>query len=324
MQRLATRILTRIFLGFLSVATGAAAGSPYDLDGEIRPPARASVSLYGVTSPYSTSTASDQRGRFRFRRLPPGPYTLAVFVPRRGEWRQTIEVGPSTADAKGRVAVRIEIPESQIEAQDALKRKSLISVRELSIPERARHEYAQAQAKLALRDAEGAIAHLERAVEIAPQFVAAWNNLGTIAYQTQRYADAEKYFQKALEQNPGAFEPLVNLGGVLITLSRFPEALPYNQKAVSTRARDALANSQLGMNYFGLGDLDRGEKYLKIAKQLDPAHFSHPQLTLAEIYLRQNNRAAAIAELEDLLRRHPDWGKAQELRQTIERVQKEN
>src|SRR5207248_1323428 len=117
-----------------------------------------------------------------------------------------------------------------------------------------------------------------------------------------------------------AFEPLVNLGGVLLTLGKLDEAHEWNLRAVLSRPNDALANAQLGMTYFAIGNLPLARKYLEIAKGLDPAHFSHPQLTLAAIHVRQHEPAAAADELEDFLRRHPDSPRAAELRATIVRM----
>jgi Tetratricopeptide repeat len=57
-----------------------------------------------------------------------------------------------------------------------------------------------------------------------------------------------------------------------------------------------------------------------IAKQLDPAHFSHPQLMLSEIHLQRNEQAAAIEELEDFLRRHPDAPEAAGVKAAITRL----
>ena len=313
-------VLLRAFLAALLCAAAWCEEPKFELAGEIRPVARAAVSLHGATTPFAASTLSDPRGRFRFRGLMPGSYTVVVFIPGRGEARQTVEVGPSLADAKGRVAVNIEVTEARLLTEEAVRRKNLISARELSIPDRARREYSEAQKKLSRRDVPGAIAHLERAVKIAPQFAAAWNNLGTIAYQSRDFPRAESHFREALEQDAEAFEPVVNLGGVLLTLGKLEEALKYNLYAVLLRPTDALANSQLGMNYFGLGDLDRGLKYLTIAKHIDPTHFSHPQLTLAEIHLRRNDRRAAADELEDFLKRHPDWPQALKMREAIQNL----
>jgi tetratricopeptide (TPR) repeat protein len=305
----------------LLASVGLAGGEPkYELSGRIVPECEAAVSLYGSTTPFAASTQADWRGRFRFRGLPAGTYTVAVFVPARGETRRTIEVGPGVAQARGRVEIRIEITEAGIEKEDSPKRRALVSTRELSIPDRARKEYQEAQKCLSRRDVEGAVAHLQRAVELAPQFSSAWNHLGTIAYQSRRFADAEGYFRRALEQDRSAFEPLVNLGGVLLTLGKLDEALEYNLSAVLSRPNDALANSQLGMTYFAVENLALAEKYLEIAKGLDPTHFSHPQLTLAVIHARRHEDARAADELEDFLRRHPDSPRGAELRDTIARM----
>ena len=143
---------------------------------------------------FASIDPADLRGRFRFHKLSAGTYTLAVFEPERGEARQTIEVGPGTANSKGRVAVTLRMESAKFESNDATKRRSIVSARELSIPVRARQEYGEAQKRLSRRDVDVAVAHLQRAVEIAPQFSAAWNQLGTIAYQTRKYPAAEKYF----------------------------------------------------------------------------------------------------------------------------------
>jgi tetratricopeptide (TPR) repeat protein len=269
--------------------------------------------------PFAASTRSDAGGGFRFRNLPAGPYSVVVFVPGRGEIEQTVVVGPSQADANGRVTVRIRFPEGS-GALEAVEKGHKVTLRELKIPDSARRELSAAERLLGKQDVEGAIRRLERAVEIAPQFTEAWNSLGTIAYQTHRHEDAEKFFRKALEHDPGAFYPAVNLGGVLLNLEKPDEALKYNLYAVGERPRDALANVQTGMSYFYLGQYDQAVKYLLESKRLDPSHFSHPQLFLAHIYLRRSDRNAAIAELEDFLRRYPDAPQAAEVRADLGRL----
>lgn len=291
----------------------AALAATYEVRGQLAPAVRASVSLHGATSPFQASTLSDSAGLFRFKKIEPGTYTLIVFVPGSGETRKTIEVGPSTAGKGRRVELAVRLDESKMTPD----RSAVVSMRELSIPDSARSEYQKAYQRLGQRDLDGAIGHLQKAVAIAPQFASAWNHLGTIAYQTGRYAEAEGYFRKALAADPQAYEPLVNLGGVLVTLDRPGEAWGYNLNAVLRRPNDALAQSQLGMTYFGLGQMDLAERYLLEARRLDAGHFSHPQLLLAEIYLRRNQKQKAAAQLEDFLRHHPDWPQAEEMKRGI-------
>jgi tetratricopeptide (TPR) repeat protein len=300
-----------------ALALFAAPANAYDLSARISPPAVASVTINRVASPFTASTLSDEEGRFSFKGLESGAYTIAVFEPSRGEARQTIEVGPSNADARGRVVLTIQLKDSDFVFADAMRRRHSVDAGQLAIPPKAMREYEQAQKDLARRDAASAVRRLERAVEIAPQFSAAWNNLGTIAYQSRNFLRAEECFREALAQDPQSYEPLVNLGGVLVTLHKLDEAWDYNLHAVLVRPNDALANSQLGMTYFELGNFELAEKYLLRAREIDPGHFSHPQLLLAEIHVRRGDYRAAAADLEEFLKYHPDWPKAEQMREKI-------
>lgn len=307
-------------LAALLAAPAFAAEPLYDLAGQIVPGERAGITLFGATSPFEASTLSDSSGRFHFHKLRAGTYTVAVYQPQRGEARQTAEVGPGTADSRRRVILVLHFKDTDFEFVDSARRQNAVSTSQLAIPPKAFHEYAEAQKDLAKRDVESAEKHLEESVKLAPQFASAWNNLGTIAYQTARYPRAEQCFREALAQDPTAYEPLVNLGGVLINLNKLDEALVRNQRAVLERPNDPLGNAQLGMTYFAAGDYDLAVKYLEIARHLDPAHFSHPQLTLAEIHLRRRDSAAAAAVLEDFLAHHPDYPTAAKIRETIEKL----
>jgi tetratricopeptide (TPR) repeat protein len=310
--------MMRFFLPPALAVAAFAAGQEYELSGRIIPPESASISLYSVTSPFTVSTLAGEDGRFNFKKLEAGAYTLAVFSPGRGEARRTIEIGPSTAGPHGQMNLELRLQDSDFIIADTLRRHHSVSTRQLAIPKKAVHEYEEAQKDLARHDAPGAIQKLERAVQLAPQYSAAWNNLGTIAYQMRKYEWAAECFRRALEADPQSFEPLVNLGGVLLNLHEIEDAWDYNVRAVLMRPNDALANSQLGMTYFEMGRLDLAEKHLEIARKVDPAHFSHPQLFLAEIHLRRGDKLAAATDLKDFLEHHPDWPQAPKMRAKID------
>ena len=314
--------MLRFLLPLLLVVTPLATTAPasdaaFELSGRIEPRGRASVTLFGASSPFSASSLTETDGSFTFRKLDPGAYTLAVFYPDRGEARRTVQVGPGTADSRHRVVLKLEFQDSDFVYADAMKRRHAISARQLAIPDKAQREYEDAHKSLSRRDVESAVRSLEQAVELAPQFSAAWNELGTIAYQTQKYQRAEQCFRQALLEDPQSYEPLVNLGGVLVTLRRTDESLTYNIYAVLTRPNDALAQSQLGMSYFQAANFDLAMKHLELARRIDPAHFSCPQLTMAEIDLRRGDRSAAADIMEEFLKYHPDWPNAAKMREAI-------
>jgi tetratricopeptide (TPR) repeat protein len=264
------------------------------------------VNLFAIETPYVESAEVNRAGEFRFRSLPPGNYTVAVL--RKGV------ISASVADTSG--VVHATIPYTSSEAA-ANPNGAVVSVHQLSIPGNASAKYADAQKRLSGHDPEGAVRLLEEAIALAPQFSTAWNALGVIAFQTGDQDRAEDFFRKALAADSDAFEPLVNLGGVLLKKQAAADALPFNQRAVRDRPEDALANAQLGMTYFKLDQFDQAEQYLLAAKRLDPAHFTQPQLFLADIYARNGNRGAAIRELQDLLALRPDGPLSDSIRHNL-------
>jgi tetratricopeptide (TPR) repeat protein len=300
---------------FVSIFALAAASS-FAVNGSIEPAGKAVVWLYGASSPFSASTLSDSGGRFHFGGILPGSYTLTVVTTGHSEWRQTIDVGAGSADEKGRVNVQVRIDEAKSLADD----QAIVSARELSIPQSAWREYAKAEQCLSKHDADAAVAHLERATRIAPQFSAAWNSLGTIAYHAQHYAEAEQDFRKSLAADPNEYAPLVNLGGVLMNLGHYSDSWTFNTLAVSKQPNDALAHSQLGMACLALGKLDEAEAQLREAIRLDPHHFSNPQLLLATIYEREHKPDDAAQVLDQFLGLHPDFSQASRIREWIARL----
>jgi|SRR5665213_474015 len=272
------------------------------------------VNLFAVETPYVESTEVNRGGEFRFRALAPGDYTVAVVRNGLGEVRRTVVVSAAVADQSGVVHAAILYASAEAAANPS---GGTVSVHQLSIPGNASAKYADAQKRLAAHDPDGAVRILEEAVALAPQFSTAWNALGVIAFQTGDDDRAESLFRKALAADPGAFEPLVNLGGVLLKKKAASEALPFNQRAVRDRPEDALANAQLGMTYFKLNQFDQAEQYLLAAKRLDPAHYTQPQVFLADIYLRRGNRKAAIQELEDVLALRPDGPLSDSIRHNL-------
>jgi Tfp pilus assembly protein PilF len=316
--------IARLLPGLLvwAVVVAQAAGQrKFELRGVVVPRIHQSlVAISGVDSPFRKQAVVSQ-GKFKFSGLDPGTYTVTVYHPEWGPTQKTIAVTPSFADKKGRVEVAFALEQSPDSRERHLEDQNTVSMNELSVSPQAEQQYREGREKLGRRNIDGAIAHLEKAVEISPAYVDAWNELGTIAYQTGKYDLAEKHFRQALRHDPESFSPVVNLGGTLVSLGRFEDALPYNLKATEMRGDDALANSQTGMNYFYLGNFPEALKYLTKARQIDPGHFSQPQIFLAEIYGQMGRPRQAIGELSDLLSRHPDSPRAAEIRKAIERLE---
>jgi Tfp pilus assembly protein PilF len=290
----------------------------FAIEGKVEVRHISEVTLHGATTSFLSTKTVLPNGRFRFDRLPAGSYTLSVAVSGLGESRRTVVVSPGTADKRGRVQVVVKPDDFNRDLSLGQK----VPMRLLTLPKQARDLFSKGLKCLEKRDAACAEDHMLKAVEAAPQYAEVWNQLGTMAYHRQDYPLAAERFRKSLEVDPDLYAPLVNLGGVLLNLGRPDDAWRFNVNAVLREPEDALANSQLGMTYLAQNRLDLAEKYLKEACRLDPAHFSHPQMHLAEVYYRRKHWTQAAGELEDFLRHHPDLPQADKFRAEIERLRK--
>ncbi len=312
------RWLTAIAL----VSAALAVDPAYEVDGRLTPAGRAIIFFQAGTNSLARNVETDAAGAFRLKKMLAGTYVVRVMMPGRGEANLSVDLGPAQADARGRIKISLNLSDSDFEFAEAARRSSSVSAAELAIPNSAWREFEGATRELEKPDPDSARARLEKAVKIAPKFGAAWNTLGTIAYQKREYPQAETCFRTALDAEPGSFTPLVNLGGVLINLGKLDEALTYNRRAVLMQPKSVLANSQLGLTYLQLGQLEAAVKYLEIARSLDPGHFTAPQLNLAQAYAGLGERGKAAGVLEEFLERHPNYASAAELRKTIESLRR--
>ena len=309
------------WLVLLLGASATAKERGFKLRGQIFPPMRTFVFLTSHDGSFADRAMSNYKGRFKFKKLKPGTYSITLFHPYWGETRRTIEITGSFADEEGRIGVSVPFPRSEEGRKRMLRRRTLVSAKQLSISSKAWSELRKARRRLSKNNTDAAVAHLEKAVEISPQFVTAWNFLGKIAYRERQLEKAEGYFRRALGEDPEAYAPTVNLGGTLLALGRYSEALPYNTAAVEMRRDDALANAQVGVNYFFRRKYEEAEQYLLRAKRLDPSHFTNPQLVLAQAYEIQGRSEEAIGELREFLARHPDSALRGKVRSAIEELE---
>lgn len=275
------------------------------------------VTLFAVNEPFASTTFTDFLGEFRFHGLRAGDYTLSVLKASLGAVRRTVVISPSLADAKD--AIRVAISYDAAEASGV--RGGTISASVLSVPARAKAKAEEAHKRLGKRDVDGAKACLQEAISIAPHFAQAWNALGMIAYQTHDLIAAEQDFRTAIAAEPSAFEPLVNLAGVLLSENRYEESLKFDEQALTLRPADSLANVQAGIGYFAVGKYDLAEAALTETLRTDPAHFSKPQLFLADIYLLRGDIPGAVRQLKDYLDRRPDSPERDRLMARIQRLE---
>ena len=83
-----------------------------------------------------------------------------------------------------------------------------------------------------LQDFKKALPYCQKAVEIQPNHVEAYNNLGNIFKEHREFKKAKKSYQKAIQLQPQSLKAHNNLGNILKELGEFTEAKKSYEKVI--------------------------------------------------------------------------------------------
>ena len=145
------------------------------------------------------------------------------------------------------------------------------------------------------------INRLRRVIELDPNMMRAYNNLGLCYDSMGQFNEAIQSFTRAIDLNrrqkqPSAWPPL-NLAVSLISLNRLDEAIARLHEALSYNPKFPQAHYQLGLVLEKEGKYKEAIVPLQQAIELDPL-YPEPHYTLGRIYQRQGKREEAQEQIE--------------------------
>jgi len=146
-----------------------------------------------------------------------------------------------------------------------------------------------------------AISRLRRVIELDPNMMRAYNNLGLCYDSLGQFDEAIQNFTRAIELNrkqehPSAWPPL-NLAVSLIPLSRFDEAVARLHEALSYNPEFPQAHYELGLVLEKERKFEEAIAPLQRAMELNPL-YPEPHYALGRIYQRQGKREEAQEQME--------------------------
>lgn len=168
---------------------------------------------------------------------------------------------------------------------------------------------------------EKALKRYQKAVELAPGFYPAHNNMGTIYLAQKNFEEAEQAFREVIRLNQADANAYFNLGNVFYLTRRYGEAERTIREGLLREALSPLGNYLLGALLMRAGDLAEAERLLLKALSLDGG-MAVVYLELANLYLLQERKAEAIAQLHhfvELFPRDPMIPKAKEVLARLEK-----
>ena len=305
---------------FAAQSTFAIIGSVRDSDGRILSSVRVSV-LDDNYQPIRTVFA-DGSGRFKFRGLRQGVYTVKVETAGTNYEEQTQRVEfQSLSGGRGG-------SEELFPVDFVLKRKRNPTATTAPagvvfgqpIPDAARAEYERGMSRLKDNKSVQGIESLKKAIEIFPDYYDALELLGTEYVKTGELKAAVPVLTRSVEINPDAPKSLYALGVAHLKLGDTKRAIDWLRKAAGQDARNVNVHMMLGVAYGTRGALGEAEESLKKADQLSGSSLADIHLYLAGIYNKQEKYAAAVRELELYLKKVKDLKDPSRVKEMIDKL----
>jgi Flp pilus assembly protein TadD len=122
----------------------------------------------------------------------------------------------------------------------------IVAVRDLLLPPKAVKEFDRSMKALNSDDLPSAANHLVKAIQIAPDFFQARNNLGAVYIRLRQYDNAVVQLQRTIELNPGLAPAYNNLAMAMLLLERLSEAEAVARRAVDLAPQESSPNYTLG------------------------------------------------------------------------------
>lgn len=108
---------------------------------------------------------------------------------------------------------------------------------------------------------EKAIPLYEKALELKPDYVDVWKDLGVIYGQSKDYEEALRCFEKVHELKPNDMQALLNLGITYQNAGEIQKSIPYFKQVLEEQPENMQALYFLGNAYKSLGDIKKANQY---------------------------------------------------------------
>src|SRR5712691_426690 len=271
------------------------------------------VTLSLSSGPLVATVFTSSNGLFEVPWLSSAIYIIVVEEPGYEPIREAVQMDISARPA---VLLYLKRTNSALSSQASYA----VSVRELSIPPKARKAFQKGIERWAKKDPAGTLAHFQRAVAELPSYYEAYYQMGLVYMRLGRAAEAEQAFQKAIDLSQSRYPlALFGLASLLSENDRFSEAEPLARRGLELEGNSWYGQFELARALMGLHQVDAAEKSAHEARTLK-RDFAPLHLVLANIHIRKGNYPALLQDLDTYLKLEPKSPASEQARQMREKV----
>jgi Tfp pilus assembly protein PilF len=191
----------------------------------------------------------------------------------------------------------------------------------------ARHVYERNKSNQKLFDrvldelqaakSDSAAKNLKVILEDDPKDWAAWALLGNIHFNSSRFEDAEKAYDRAVELKSDYMSALIGGGRTGLNLKKPEKAIEILKAAYAIEPNSADVNHYLGEAYFQIRKGSLGIPHMNRAIEIDPNGKADLHLRIAALYNVAGAKALAANEYKLFLQKRPDYPDRQKMEKYI-------
>jgi Tfp pilus assembly protein PilF len=297
--------------GGLTGQLGSVTGSVVSLAGN--PLRDVQVQLQDLNTGSSVArTFTDSSGSFLFSGVPSGAYEL-VAVSGMYQASDRVEVRGMTASTILRIPLRDAPPRDG-------GGSNTVSVAQYRVPEKAREEFMKAQAASSKLKIEEAQKHVQRALEIHPNYADALTLRAILELNQSDIKAAVDDTQRAIQSDSSYALAYTVMGSALNAMGSFDEALRVLQRSETLAPDTWQTYYEQGKAYLGKSDYRSSMQQLDKAASMGHSDFPLMHLVRARAFLGLAQYEDATAELETFLRKEPDGPESQQARIMLEKA----
>ncbi len=173
-------------------------------------------------------------------------------------------------------------------------------------PDEAKYRYALGTAQLGRREYSSALAEFDATTRLDPRFADAYNNKGVVYLAQERWDDAIRSFNQAIDQL-GYTTPenaLANMGYAYFKKNDFPQALEHLKRSLAIQPENSVASKTLAEVYMAAGRLEKAREVLLQLVERDPNYVAG-HLQLGIVFYKTGDKAKAKEEFATVVRLAP-------------------
>jgi hypothetical protein len=183
----------------------------------------------------------------------------------------------------------------------------LISPTSLEAPKDAKKAFDHAQDVTRKNKQAEALQSYQKAVQIYPQYAAAWYEMGRLQGAKNKIDDAKQDFNAAIKADPKYMPPYLQLASLAEANEAWPELADITGRLIALDPIDYPEAYFYGaLSNYRTKKLDVAEKFARDGLKGDvDHHFPQTYQLLASILVARNQNAAAVEQLETYLKMFP-------------------